>query len=827
MSTVTSGVTDTETAILWIPYDSALISEISSSMELRKPNELGLVHIAEAIQFGDGREVVCDLATGVGKTYLAASVIEYLARMGVRNVLFVTPGTTIYDKTIANFTPGSAKYVAGGTIEPVLITAENFQRGQVGDALHDDSKLKLFVFNVQQLIRPTAKTSRKTREDDEYIGGALYDHLRAVDDLVVIADEHHVYRAKAKAFSDAIRDLDPRALVGLTATPDQSDIDAGLIIYRYTLAEAIRDELVKIPVIVYRQDGLKDVDTQLTDACRLRADKELVWHVYADGVGRERVTPVLFVVCQEIKDAQQIANTLAREDLLPGDGQVLLITSESSDDALAALAAVESPDSPVRAIVSVNKLKEGWDVRNIGVIVGLRALASQTLTEQILGRGLRLPFAARVGVGAIDQVDIVAHESYKELLRNKDALLERLAPPAPASDDPTAPLFHAPTVFENNGNLTVVTTLASANSGADVSGLDGLGDAELLLVASYEQVLAQAEQDKQSVNQPMKLNEGAPSITFPRRDRLLKPVKFSVSSIESSLVERAGRHFSTNLEVPLTRRALGADVDVEGAVGRIRDYAVEGGHATQRYVPAVTVRVDLVTRIANNGLIEPSFVERTYVGDLVDSFLHGAGVTDDDEADWTTPRASAAEAALAALVLGSYQANDRKPQFEWKPQVLTGARSAPASTRSRWDNFVKADWYEGWDRSITASARFDSESGEFAFAQRIDASDSVAWWLRLYLDDPAWISLDGAARYFPDFIVIDRASVHWLVEVKSDSAAANDTSVAAKSAAAQEWAQTVRESKLFGEWRYLLVTESDIKASPTWEVLVSNAGGHA
>jgi type III restriction enzyme len=70
---------------------------------------------------------------------------------------------------------------------------------------------------------------------------------------------------------------------------------------------------------------------------------------------------------------------------------VLVITSQSSDEALASLAAVEDPGSPVRAVVSVDKLKEGWDVKNIGVIVALRALASQTLTEQILGRGLRLP----------------------------------------------------------------------------------------------------------------------------------------------------------------------------------------------------------------------------------------------------------------------------------------------------------------------------------------------------------------------------------------------------------------------------------------------------
>jgi type III restriction enzyme len=100
-------------------------------------------------------------------------------------------------------------------------------------------------------------------------------------------------------------------------------------------------------------------------------------------------------------------------------------------------------------------------------------------------------------------------------------------------------------------------------------------------------------------------------------------------------------------------------------------------------------------------------------------------------------------------------------------------------------------------------------------------SDAVAWWLRLYLDDPVWIGLDGSARYFPDFIVVDKASVHWLVEVKADSAAANDTSVAVKRAAAEEWARTARESKLFGEWRYLFVTESDIKASPTWEALIS------
>lgn len=78
--------------------------------------------------------------------------------------------------------------------------------------------------------------------------------------------------------------------------------------------------------------------------------------------------------------------------------------------------------------MSVDKLKEGWDVKNIGVIVALRRLASQALTEQILGRGLRLPYGHRVGVPMIDQVDLVAHDSYKRLLEQKDALIQRVAP---------------------------------------------------------------------------------------------------------------------------------------------------------------------------------------------------------------------------------------------------------------------------------------------------------------------------------------------------------------------------------------------------------------
>lgn len=791
----------------WLPYDEPLVDEIATAMDLREPNEQALRALAQNIEEGDGREVVCDLATGVGKTYLAAALIDYLARKGVRNVLFVTPGTTIYAKTILNFTPGSSKHVPGAEVEPLLITADNFARGQVGDALHDPSQLKVFVFNVQQLISPTQNTSRRTRADDEFIGGALYDHLRNAGDLVIIADEHHVYSAKAKAFHAAINDLNPRALVGLTATPDASDRDK--VIYQYPLAHAIADRLVKIPVIVYRQDGLKTRDVQLADAAHLRELKEPTWLAYADAVGRDSIHPVLFVVCQTIVDAEKAAETLTKH--LPGDGQVLLITSQSTDDALTALANVELPDSPVRAIVSVDKLKEGWDVRNIAVIVGLRALASETLTEQILGRGLRLPFGARTGHDAIDHVDLVAHESYKELLRGKDALLEKVAAAEPDVQ-----------VTEGDGGVIrwARPTASDGVAPGSVDVLGGLSDSEILIATSIDATEASLTAERASIGKMMPAVEGRPHIVFPRSDRVLKPVPFSLEKVSRSDAKADGAKYRHNQTVSIQGEAIDAERDLTGDV-RVTTHAVAGVEATQNYLSAGDVHVDLVQRVMALNLVPLQLTERLHAEDLVDAFLEGAGVTPGSEENWTTRRATQAQAALGSLVRVAFERNDRQPSWEWKPQTLLQPKPMPAEVHDWYAPFELRAWYGGWSKSAEFAASFDSNSGEYRFAELADRSDGVTWWLRLYQTDPVWITYDQTRRYYPDFIVIDTAGVNWLVEVKGDGQV-TDTTVLAKQSAAEEWASRVTDSNLFGVWRYLLVSESDIRSAANWESLVAN-----
>lgn len=421
-----------------ITYDEGLLDEVAARFDLRDPNKRALKAVVKAIEDAGGsfQEMVADLATGVGKTFLMSSLIDYLAQQGVRHVLVVTPGGVIQAKTLSNFDMASAKYVAGAEHQPVIITPDNFASGSVAASLDNPHELKVFVFNVQQLIKPTTKVSRKVRKQNENLGHDLYGYLQAANDLFIISDEHHVYNENAASFSAAIRDLEPVALLGLTATPDKADHHK--IVFQYSLGEAIADEFVKVPVIVYRKDGTKDERTQLADACQLRRIKEVAYREYEQVTpGVATVNPVLFVVASTIEHATEVGQILASPGFIGDPGAVLEITAQSSDEALAALAAVESPDSPIRAVVSVNKLREGWDVKNIAVIVALRKLASQMLTEQILGRGLRLPYGKRTQTppSTVDQVDLVAHDSYQQLLAQKDVLQKRIHSPVTSEVD--------------------------------------------------------------------------------------------------------------------------------------------------------------------------------------------------------------------------------------------------------------------------------------------------------------------------------------------------------------------------------------------------------
>ena len=821
----------------WIKYDQAAIEDLATRMELRDPNRRAVAKVVQEIQSGDGREVVCDLATGVGKTYICRALIDYLADQGVRNILIVTPGRTIQKKTVANFKPGHPKFVPGANYEPTVITPGNYAGGRVGDALHDPDALKVFIFNVQLLTKPTVKTSRSTYLTDEFIGTTLYDHLRTVDDLVIIADEHHVYRSEAKKFYEAVRDLQPRALVGLTATPDESDRRTpGRIVFNYSLAEAIADKLVKIPVIVYREDGHTDVRTQLADACHLRKVKEETTREWAERNGRPMVNPVLFVVCQSIEEATDTASILAGPGFIDEPGAVLQITSGSKDDALEALAGIEEPDSPVRAVVSVDMLKEGWDVKNISVIVARRTLASQTLTEQILGRGLRLPYGERVGFSMVDCVDIIAHESYRRLLASKEALLEHTLPQRsdgnksrtdPSSTAASGGSRSLPeySQVQTQGMLAFTADVPVRDSGFDTD----VPESVYLGLADMEQRLAEASIEIKQAQKTMKPAEGSPVIKFPSRRLLEKPDTYSLSFVSPDSVAEKGKQFKHEIEVELKRKALNATRGLDGVV-EVHTQDQKSGVATQRSWPISKVREDLEERILNLPQLKLTHEEVESAQRIVQAFLSAAIEADaDDSTPWGEARADLALTQLEKLVVSSFRQKLEETEHEFVTVTIPPPiQPWPGQTMPHMeiaDKVIRGMGYTGWGSSILPVVHFDALSTEVKIARLMDVSPKVAWWLRLESLSGTYIQLGSGARYYPDFIAIDRDGVHWLVEGKSNTEASSE-SVLAKKEAAEAWAKEVTELGNFGVWKYLFATETHLSQANSWDVLLTITGAH-
>jgi type III restriction enzyme len=133
--------------------------------------------------------------------------------------------------------------------------------------------------------------------------------------------------------------------------------------------------------------------------------------------------------------------------------------------------------------------------------------------------------------------------------------------------------------------------------------------------------------------------------------------------------------------------------------------------------------------------------------------------------------------------------------------------------------FVRANAYEGWKRSLFPVAWFDSEP-ERHVANIVDGDDEVSWWVRLHINDLPILWNSEGQQYNPDLMVISSDGTHWVVEVKMDKEVKSED-VQAKREAAQRWANYVNaDPAVKANWRYLLVSETDIStARGSWSAL--------
>lgn len=383
-----------------------------------------------------------DMATGIGKTRLMGAAIYYLYKTkGYKHFFILAPGNTIYDKLRKESNPAHPKYIFKGLEaemgRPKVYDGENYVRyparfvqGEI--EIEKTSEIQLFIFNIGKIFNSKTDTTFKFHKYQETLGSSFADVLAKFDDLVICMDEAHRYYAPASM--KAISYLKPILGLEFTATPKSHSN----VICSYDLAKGA-GKYLKIPVVMGRTNtggySAEDIEEmKIRDGLTLHENRKKVVYQYCLDNNLDYVKPIVLIACKDTEHAKKIRAMIDSDSFNNGRyrGKVIEIHSnmkgEETEENIRKLLSIESAQNPVEIVLHVYKLKEGWDVNNLFTIIPLNAAKSDILTLQTIGRGLRLPFGVITGNEAIDTLDIVAHDHYREIvedIKNSDTFKYR------------------------------------------------------------------------------------------------------------------------------------------------------------------------------------------------------------------------------------------------------------------------------------------------------------------------------------------------------------------------------------------------------------------
>ncbi|MBI3757685.1 MAG: DEAD/DEAH box helicase family protein [Deltaproteobacteria bacterium] len=428
------------------------------------------------------RRFVVKMATGTGKTKVLSLALAwsfyhklYEPESGLaRNFLVIAPNIIVLDRIYKDF-QGLRIFLKDDPVLPDNGMDGRNWRDDFQLTLHKQDEVRItqptgniFLTNIHRIYAGDDIPSSPDDEDtmDYFLGkrpsGATTDSkvdlgmiVRDIDELVVLNDEAHHIHDPRMAWFKSIEDIHNRlkqkgsALslqVDVTATPKHNN---GAIFVQtiadYPLVEAIKQNVVKHPVLPDAPSRAKLVERQsakytekYTDYIHLGVIEWRKAYAEHEKMGKKAI---LFVMTDDTRNCDDVAEYLrGHYPDLKGDAVLVIHTknngeiSESTSgkgkeelDFLRRQASeIDGLDSPYKAIISVMMLKEGWDVRNVTTIVGLRAYSAQSniLPEQTLGRGLRKMYPGEVEE-YVSVVGTNAFMDFVESIQAEGVVLER------------------------------------------------------------------------------------------------------------------------------------------------------------------------------------------------------------------------------------------------------------------------------------------------------------------------------------------------------------------------------------------------------------------
>lgn len=439
------------------------------------------------------RRFVVKMATGSGKTKVLSLVLTWSFYHKLyepdsqlsRNFLVITPNIIVLDRIYKDF-QGLRIFFDDPVIPDNGFEGHDWRNDfQLTLHLQDEVRItrptgNIFLTNIHRVYSGDDLPPSPDDEDtmDYFLGkkpsGATTDSkvdlgmiVRDIDELMVLNDEAHHIHDPRMAWFKSIEDINNRLKqkgtvlslqVDVTATPKHNN---GAIFVQtvadYPLVEAISQNVVKHPVLPDAASRVKLIERQSAKFTEKYGDYIHLgvteWRkAYAQHAKMEKKA-ILFIMTDDTKNCDDVAEYL--ENTYPDlkdavlvihtkrNGEISESQSGKSKEELDLLRQqaneIDSMESPYKAIISVMVLKEGWDVRNVTTIVGLRAYAAQSniLPEQTLGRGLRKMYRGNVE----EYVSVVGTNAFMDFVESIQAegVVLQQRPMGPDSQ-PTTPL---------------------------------------------------------------------------------------------------------------------------------------------------------------------------------------------------------------------------------------------------------------------------------------------------------------------------------------------------------------------------------------------------
>ena len=447
------------------------VIKIQSPQDLMKFDSSGA--ISQKMFEEDWRRFVIKMATGSGKTKVLSLLLawSYFHKLYepdsnlARNFLLISPNIIVLDRLRADFE--GLKIFHKDSVIPI--------NGYFDKNWKNDFQLKLYIQDQLSQIKPygnifltnihrvySGSDITPSFEDidrtDYFLGSSsiskttdskidLGDMVRDMDELVVFNDEaHHIHDEKL-AWFQSIQDIHNRLKqkgkslslqLDVTATPKHNNGSIFVqTISDYPLVEAIAQNIVKHPVLPDKKSRSKLQEKKSIKFTEKYEDYIhlgfLEWKKVYDEHIKLNKKAILFIMTDDTINCDDVAEYL--EKTFPelknsvlsihtnkkGEIKETARTSKSKEE-LEHLRRqannIDSLENPYKAIVSVLVLKEGWDVKNVTTIVGLRAYSAKSniLPEQTLGRGLRLMYQDTNGIE--EKVSVIGTPAFIEFVES-------------------------------------------------------------------------------------------------------------------------------------------------------------------------------------------------------------------------------------------------------------------------------------------------------------------------------------------------------------------------------------------------------------------------